>query len=265
MPARLEFEAASVKPNKTPFDLRSLAGRVGPPPDPINTNSGRFTVPRSYLLSFIAQAYGISGRQIAGGPNWLWSPSNDDYYSIDATAGHPASRSEIMRMLQSLLADRFKLTTHHETREVPVYALVIAKNGPKFKAVEVSPDDTPQMAVMGGRIESRKGTMSQLADQLTAMLIPWPPTGSNTGSKVIDKTGLSGNYDFLVNWIPETQSGGGGGGARGGGEDTAVPTPTGGTTVFKVLEDQLGLRLEQQKAPVEILVIDHVERSPTEN
>ena len=154
-------------------------------------------------------------------------------------------------MVKSLLADRFKLQMRHETREIPVFALVVAKCGSKLipatpkPVVAVDPGAPPPpyespCRLDAGSISCHGMTVSDLASML------W--TERETGSrKVLDKTGLEGKYDFTLKWTSEDASG-----------DSSGPT------LFTAIQEQLGLRLESTKAPLEVPVIDHIER-PSEN
>jgi len=152
-------------------------------------------------------------------------------------------------MFQSLLADRFKLVLHHDTKELPVYALVIGKNGIKFK--ESTGDAQQRRIMMGrGRINGEAMSMDMLVNQL----------GNQLGRTVIDKTGLKGPYQINLEWTPEQAQSIGG--PDGGGEGRASSDT--GPTIFTALQEQLGLKLESQKGPVDILVIDKIEK-PSEN
>jgi len=169
-------------------------------------------------------------------------------------------------MRQALLADRFKLTLHKEIRELPVYSLVIAKNGSKLRVSK--PGDTyeaglktasgnivgPHMMLMqlgGGQIGGQGVLLEVLVKQLSSQL----------GRVVQDKTGLTGNYDFNLRWAPDSARTPAGGEQQG---SDAATSEFYGPSLFTALEEQLGLKLESQKGPVEILVVDHVEM-PTEN
>jgi uncharacterized protein (TIGR03435 family) len=180
--------------------------------------------------------------QISAGPSWM--DSDSDRFDIVANApGESApTGDDVRRMLQSLLADRFQLKLHRETQERPVYALVVAKNGPKLK--ESGPDKEFSTTVRGSQtaqLTMTKATMEQLAIQLS---------GSGLDRPVLDKTGLAGHYDIALNWIPEYAG--------------PPASDSNSVNVFTAVQEQLGLRLEPQKAPVEILVIDHAEK-PSEN
>ena len=167
-------------------------------------------------------------------------------------------RSRVQReMVQRLLADRFQLKSHRETRQLPVDALEVAKGGSKMK-----PTKAPTVADASalprwdglrhdgrGHIEGRGATM----EMFTSMLATLPEVG---GRLVVDRTELQGRYDFVLQWTPDDGAGGASSGS-GGGSD-------GGPSLFAAMEEQLGLRVARRKAPVEVLVIDHVEK-PSEN
>ncbi len=170
------------------------------------------------------------------------------------------------RMLQELLEDRFKLTVHRETKELPLYTLVIEKNGPKLQ--ESKPVDTSTNGVKGsggGGSENsmrvgREGKMNKLVCRAQSVANLAVRLSANLGSPVTDRTGLTGKYDFTLTWASEKTrlraSLDGASNALPAGE----PPDSSGPTVFDALMDQLGLRLESVKGPVEIIVIDHVER-----
>jgi uncharacterized protein (TIGR03435 family) len=187
-------------------------------------------------------AYQLKGRyQISGGPSWL--DSDSDRFNIAAIAlGDKAPSPENVRlMLQSLLADRFQLKVHREIKEGPVYALVVGKNGPRLKVSK--PDEESSITASGNRTANI--TMAnQTADRLALQL------ADSLDRPVIDKTGLTGHYDIKLTWIPEYA-----GAPRPGSDDVDI---------FTAVQEQLGLKLEPQKAPIEILVVDHAER-PSDN
>jgi uncharacterized protein (TIGR03435 family) len=228
----LAFEVASIRPHKGMYTV--VRSSISGP---------KVTIEAYGLLGLIMDAYHLNASyQISGGPSWM--DSDFDRFDIVANApgeGTPTA-DDVRRMLQTLLADRFQLKLHRETRERPVYALVVAKNGTKLK--ESAPDKEFSISVGGGRtshLTMTKATMEQLAVQLSTSGLDRP---------VLDKTGLAGHYDITLNWIPEYNG---------------PPAPdSNGISVFTAVQEQLGLKLEPKKAPVEILVIDHVEK-PSEN
>jgi bla regulator protein BlaR1 len=221
--ARLEFEVASIKPHKP---------EAGPLRVSSSVENGRLNYINVTLKNCIRQAYGLRPYQISGGPGWL----TDDRYDVVAKAAGPASKAQVMQMLQALLADRFKLTYHFETREMPVYTLVIAKNGPKIKDAK----DDGNGAEIGGDPQhpliARNVSMALFAGALSRL--------QELDRPVLDGTGLTGVFNFTLDYAPE---------------DAASPDKA-GPSIFTALAEQLGLKLEVSKGPVEILVIDHVEK-----
>jgi uncharacterized protein (TIGR03435 family) len=224
-----------------------------------NTNDGRFTATNVTLKSLIQyDAYGIPGPRILGGPKWIDTTrfdveaKMDDAEAAQLKALDRAKNNEQTHaMFQQLLADRFKLAVHWETRELPVYALVAAKNGPKLQ---------PTKELNGGSGTSSNGsqtsrqlkitnqTVHELAEALTETV------SGELGRNVVDKTGIEGKYDFELKWTPQTD-------AAPSADNGA---PDSGPSFFTAIQEQLGLKLESAKGPVRVLVIDHVEM-PSEN
>jgi bla regulator protein BlaR1 len=265
------FEVASIKPN------HSGDGRVF-----IQIPPGRFTATNVTLKFLIEFAYNIKDPQLSGAPGWTGSERYDveakeEDSSADARQklGPEQRERQLRLMVQSLLADRFKLKVTRETKELPVYALVVAKNGPKLKETTITPDDDagpsppgppgppgPQqhkrMAMMGrGQLTMSGVPISLLADSLSRIV----------GRNVIDKTGLTGNYDVSLKWTPDPGQGPmfpGAGGPEGRPPDAPPPPDPSGPSIFTALQEQLGLKLEPEKGPVETFAIEHVER-PSEN
>jgi uncharacterized protein (TIGR03435 family) len=193
----------------------------------------------------IAAAYNLNSKTISGGPGWIES----DHYDIAAvTPGEVRpTRDEQMSMLRSLLADRFKLTFHREQKEFSIYELEVAKGGPKLKPSTAPPDDPPQLisTVYPQRmvLPARNVTMSDLTSLMQRAMLDRP---------VVDKTGLTGKYDFDLEWAPdETQF---------GGEVPTAPTDAPSPPLFTAIQQQLGLRLEATRGPIEALVVDTAER-----
>jgi len=260
------FEVTSIKPNRA-GDMR-----FG-----IMMRPGRFTTSGITTRFLIAYAYKVKDFQVSGGPSWI----NSDRYDIDAKEDDsmvaeldklpPEERGDQIRlMVRSLLADRFKLSLSHTTKELPVYALVVAKNGPKLH--EAKPDETYPDAPKGpdGRVHSGMGMMRFGGGQLTGQGVPMENLvhmlSQQLGRDVLDQTGLKGKYDFTLQWTPDQSQGammqGPGGGTPG--PDSPPPPDPNGPSIFTAIQEQLGLKLESTKGPVEILVIDHVEK-PSEN
>jgi uncharacterized protein (TIGR03435 family) len=202
------------------------------------------------LGEFINMTYGGKRYQIAG-PDWAINNASSDRYDIVAKAGRNATPAEIRSMLGPLLAERFKLEFHRETRELPVYALTVAKNGPKFHEgdggdLSVYPDGH-------GGISFKNYPMDGLATLLSNM--------PAVGRAVLDRTGLTGKYTFTANLL-DTAPGQAPADVKSaiGADADPVTSP-----IISNLQSELGLKLEAVKAPIEMIVIDRIERTPAEN
>jgi uncharacterized protein (TIGR03435 family) len=293
----LTFDAASVKPATPPTpDARGMIMMAGPSGGPGTKDPGRIHYPYMSLKNILMNAYDVKNFQIVG-PGWL----DTERFDITATMPPDTTKEQFRTMLQNLLAERFKLTIHRDTKELPVYSLVVAKGGPKMKeAAEVpAPNDDgdaapppppppPQpkmgpdgfpilppparaglfMMMMNGRARllGQQQTMQDLAGGLTSQL----------SRPVTDATALKAKYDFTLTFSPEGLNGpmgqlppppppppgaGGLNGAPAAGPADAEPL----LDIFGAVQAQLGLKLEPKKGPVELIVIDHAEKTPTEN
>jgi uncharacterized protein (TIGR03435 family) len=161
-------------------------------------------------------------------------------------------REQMGERLRALLADRFQLVVHKETKDQPIYALVVSKNGAKLKEAKAVEGARQGMSMNRGRLEGFAAPMEMLGQTLSNV----------TARPVIDKTGLTAKYDFVLEWTPEA---GADARAQGFGNGVTEPAPApGGPTIFTALQEQLGLRLESQKGPVPNIVIDRAEK-PSEN
>lgn len=244
------FEVASVKMSRA-----DVPGSIRPSP------GGTLTITNNTLLNMVRNAYGVQEYQIVGGPSWLKS----ERFDIVAKAAAPFAPSEAMGMLRTLLAERFALKTHVESRLMPAYALVMARDdrrpGPGLRPPAV--DCAAMMAAAraggpiptpapGGRpvcgLRMRPGqaagsgvTMSQLASNLEGVL----------GRAVLDRTNLPGGWDFDLTFAADPGS------ALAA---DAPPANPDAPSVFTALREQLGLRVESQRAPLDVLVIDQAER-----
>jgi len=273
------FEVAAIKPNRS-GDWRVMMG----------FRPGRFRATGMWVRHLITLAYDVSDFQVTGGPSWIDSERYDiqakepDSVAAEMQKLSQDQREELSRsMLQSLLADRFKLKLRRETKEVSGYALVVAKGGPKLQAAKPDADFRgikgpagrvqPGKSVFGlGDLTIRDEPLSTLARMLSQQL----------GRPVLDQTGLEGMYDFTLKWTPGQGEGvlgmrpGDGGPGTGtgmvgigpgdGSSQLASPpvSDVSGPSIFTAIQEQLGLKLESTKGPVEILVVEHVER-PSEN
>lgn len=259
--ARPAFEVASIKPSKSQdqrFMIRPLPG-------------GRLNVTNVPLKQLITVAYRVQDFQISGGPDWL----NSERFDIAAKAEEDANFDQLRLMLRSLLEDRFQLKLRRETKEAPIYALVMAnkrgKYGPNLQesSGDCPPRDggappprppsapgqmpTPVCGGMFGGLGRLAGSKISLA-QLTDIL------SRSVGRPVVDKTGLTGKFDIKLEWTPDQVQ------FSPGSPDPArpAPPPDAGPTIFTAIQEQLGLKLAAEKGPVEVLIVDHAEQ-PDEN
>lgn len=253
-----EFEVASIKPAAP--DARGMYIR------PI---AGGITITNMTLKEMMAMAYRTQPFQISGGPAWFDSAR----YDIAAKSETPPKQGEIPLMLQALLADRFHLTLHRETKALPIYALVMARKdgkiGPRLTESKEGgcsgpdPSKPPPPPEPGKPATLGCGGM-MIPRRLTASSVPLanlaPALSRMLGRTVVDKTGLAGKFDISLEWTPdETQ-------AMQLPPDAPKPPPSDATgpSIFTALQEQLGLKLESQKGPAEIFVIERAEK-PLEN
>jgi uncharacterized protein (TIGR03435 family) len=250
------FEVASIKPNNS--GTSNISINISP--------GGRFTARNVTVKKLIEDAYDIQGFQISGAPGWLDSARYDIVAkAADSPENDPRHVSESERKtfeqqhrsrLQSLLATRFQLKTHNTSKEGPVYALVIAKNGSKLRTAQGEKPNNRGMTMRPGQLEGQGVPISFLAEDLSRQL----------SRIVVDDTGLAGIYDFTLKWTPDERLSqtfkNAGAGNEGAGN--APPSGASGPSVFTAIQEQLGLKLQSEKAPVDVLVIEHVEK-PSEN
>jgi uncharacterized protein (TIGR03435 family) len=234
--ANLAFAVASIRPSKTAYMS------VRPRTDGIS-------IAGATLWQLLFSAYNVPGisrinreDQVSGLPGWAQSDTFDieakmDEETLSALQKLPLKEQSIQRqfMMQALLADRFKLQIHRETKETPIDALVVAKGDFKLKESQAI---VRMWSSRDGRITITAGQIDDLVFSLTG----------DADRTVVNKTGLTGKYDIDLKWTPDDQQG----------------TPDAGPTLFTALEEQLGLKLVPAKGPVDTFVVDHVER-PTEN
>jgi uncharacterized protein (TIGR03435 family) len=302
------FEVASVKPAPPPTaGMMRVMMRGGPG----SADPGQITYSNVSLKQIMTNAYGVRGYQISG-PKWL----DSERFDIVAKIPKGATKETFQLMLQNLLAERFKLALHRETKELPIYALVVGKGGAKLKEtvddgagaqggaasqggpsaaapppppppppgsdgavpmrLKMGADGMPQlppgvgknglmMMMMNGRM--RMVGNGQPISALIEML------GNQMGRPVVDATELKAKYDMTLDFTPENLNGPMGmmppppphdGGPGGGGPIASAPDNA-GPSIFTALQEQMGLKLEQKKGPVDLLVIDRLEKVPTEN
>lgn len=236
----LEFDVASVKPSN-PNSANGTVVRLTP--------GGRLHVVNATLKDLIETAYDVRSFQIEGGPKWAHATK----YDVDATAGTrpqsaavpPQGWTNVRFEVQALLKDRFQLQLHRETRTAPIYSLAIAKGG--IKSSVLSATQSPQKGINAGQgtMLGEAASMTQLAYKLSRLL----------QRPVVNNTGLEGNYDFKLEWTPDL------GPSATDGQPVDISV---GPSIFTALQEQLGLRLKATKGPVDVLVIDHVDK-PSEN
>ena len=239
--ANLVFEVATIKPSDPATPGRSiLVGRGG---------SNLFTTTNTTLNDLIIFAYDIHVRQIGGGPAWLES----DRFDITAkpeSQGIP-NATQLRTMLQKLLAERFGLAFHKEKREMPAYVITVGKDGPKLTRNE-SGGILPGFGGQGpGAIGVRNSTMAEFAGFLQSRLLDRP---------VVDQTGVTGRFDFQLAWRPDQAQLG----PPGGPAPQLPPEVEARPDLFTAIQEQIGLKLESSKAPVEAYVIDKVQK-PSDN
>jgi uncharacterized protein (TIGR03435 family) len=223
------FEVASVKPTPPPDGSGVITRWTG---GPGTDDPALFTCENCGLASLIMSAYGLDSYQYSG-PVW----TNSMQFTVTAKIPEGATKDEFRRMQQNLLVERFRLKFHYEKKEMARYELAIAKNGPKLKESPETSAPTMSMAAENGgyTIHARQGSMEYFVSLLSAQL----------RRPITDATELKGKYDMTLHWIPDASSD--------------------GPTIFEALQQQLGLKLEQRKTTVDVLVVDHVEKVPTEN
>lgn len=220
---QLQFDAASIKPNNSGVGGRG--GRGGS----VQFTPGKFTGRSLTTRRIILEAYRLTNYQLSGGSGWLDSARFD----LDAKAETPANENQLRQMLQTLLSERFKLVVHREAKDMPVYALVVAKNGLKLREVKEGEPKRPPPPIEPGAlmVEFNQSNMRDFVDNLSR--------SAEIGRPVLDKTGLQGIYFFDMQLLP--------------GED-----------FITMVQERCGLKFESQKATVDVLIIDHIEK-PAEN
>jgi uncharacterized protein (TIGR03435 family) len=287
------FEVASIKPAGSlaaGLGRRGPgAGRIGFSGGPGTNDPGLLTCHLCVMTLMLMEAYGLQPYQLSPG----WKDSLEAF-ELSAKVPENATKEQVRLMLQNLLAERFKLAIHRETKELQVYEMVVAKGGPKFKesvenpsqepSADAQPSDKPTFdkdgfvirppgspnppkgrieVGMGGkhRIRAEAETMQDLAERLSSVL----------GKPVIDATGLMGKYDYSLIFEQAALTGGRGNatsvpaGASDANNPLGVASDNAVTPIESAVQSQLGLRLVAKKGPADIVVVDHVERMPTEN
>ena len=246
--ARPTFEVASIKPNKSGSTSSGANAQPG----------GRVTIRNTSLYDLVRNGQGLQPYEIAAGerlPSWIAT----ERWDIEAKGPEQATQPQLRSTLQNLVIDRFKLVTRRETRDVPVYALVLSRSdrrlGPQLKQstadcaalAAARTADAPPGSRQCGR-DVGPGVISQVGTTIPEFA---RGLSLNTGRFVMDATGLTGRFDLELRWTPDQGTGN-------------VGALADGTSLFTAIQEQLGLRLDARQAPVEVLVIESAER-PTED
>ena len=251
---KMKFDVASVKQNKS--DARSITNFPPGPEDAYAHDGGSFSGSGVTLYQYISLAYDFTvfDYQLLKSrlPEWVLT----DRFDIQARGSGNPTKAQMRLMMQSLLADRFKLAIHFETREVPVFALVLAKPGKTGPQLHPHTNEPPcSTASPCGRFDSLPNPPGQFrigARDVTMGFIANVLATSELGRPVLDQTRLTGNFDFTLEWTPNIPV-----------SPDFIPDQS-GPTYIEALKEQLGLKLESTRGPVQVPVIDHVER-PDEN
>jgi uncharacterized protein (TIGR03435 family) len=241
------FEVASIKPN--------VSRQVGSFIDAMRPG-GRFTATNWTLGQLLGLAYRIRSYQLFGGPGWV----DSDQFDIVAKANRPYTSSEFPDLLRVLLTDRFKLTVHSETRELRRYALTVMRPGRLGPRIKVAKEDCAALLAKGTPPLPENGKMPPCAAETHAgrhfigravtMTQFARMLAFQTQATVIDGTELTGGFDIELDWLPETEAS----------LLNEPPTRVDGVSIFTAVREQLGLKLEPKKGPVEVIVIDHAEK-----
>jgi uncharacterized protein (TIGR03435 family) len=255
-----EFEVASIRPSAPPNSQRIRVDFDG---GPGTVDPTRFTCRNCSLSMLVMHAYNVQYHQVAG-----LNARSGELYDIAARVPEGATKAEFRSMLQKLLRDRFRMTSHYETKEMQTYELIVAKGGPKIKkaapetsAAEIGASDRPETSQItldrdrfpilprgkGGyasiKGRARMQVFNETMDQLSSRIC------NQLDTPVANASGLAGRYDFSLYWAGDTQE----------------MTNDAGPSLFSALESQLGLRLVGKKAPVTIIAVDHLDLRPSEN
>lgn len=225
-----EFEAASLRSS-------TAGGGRGA----MKMDSTRLTYTNVSVRECIMSAWNVKDYQIDG-PDWL----RNDRYDLAATADAPAEEDALKGMLQALLLERFHMQVHLETRELPVYAMVVSKGGAKLK--DAAAPGRPAIRMNGGGVVFTSVTIADLIDLMTRAHL------AELDRPVVDDTGLTGRYDVTVNLFGTQEE-----------MTSALSKRDFGSSIFTLIQEQLGLKLEPKKLPLRMVVVDQAERTPSEN
>ena len=244
------FDVASIHPNNSDHTARTHIYSYA--------NQGHFIAINATPMQLLQYAYSLPGSRILGASGWATSSKYDIEAKSDqaladkfALLPYPEAKDQLLKMVQSLLADRFHFAAHRESRELPVYELVAAKGGVKFSTVQDGPKNIVDSSSRAGIVSMKITNSSHAMNDLAEMLYRY------AGRVVLDRTGLSGVYSISLTFTPDD--------SRFAVPDSETTSSIdGGVSVFTALKEQLGLELKPSKGPVEVLVVDHM-APPTEN
>jgi uncharacterized protein (TIGR03435 family) len=279
------FDVATVKPSPP---LTGGGIRIGMNGGPGTRDPGRASYTGVTLKMLMQNAYGVKPYQISG-PGWL----DTERYDIVASVPEGATKEQFNVMLQNLLKERFGLEFHRETKEFPLYELTVLKNGPKMKHSAEVPAGAPEPPPPSGPAPVGKDGLPQLQPGRAGAMMMMRPggihmavtmqpmerltdmLGNQLGVPVVDKTGLTGNYDFTLDFAPEQGQGlmpglpppppPPPGGDAGPGKIAVRGDPSDAPNIFTAVQEQLGLKLDKKKGPLDLLIVDHAGKTPTEN
>lgn len=226
------FEAISIKPSQAGAREGSMHVQPGGQSYLVRNTSVRFMMLRVYHLI---------EDQLVGGPGWM----NTSLFDVDAKAAHPGRLEQLNRMFQNLFAERFKLQFHRETRQLPVYALTVDKKGTKLQVNDMADEFSGRIGPNIGRLPGMTGvgvSIPELCWTLSLII----------GRPVLDRTSLTGFYDFKLEWTSDPR-------LTFPVEGGDAPPTLDGPTIFNAIRD-VGLKLESRKGPVEVMVIDSIEK-----
>jgi uncharacterized protein (TIGR03435 family) len=223
------FEVAAIKPAAPPEEVGRISSRMS-----VDTDAGQLIYTNVTLKDVVRQAYKVQSYQIEA-PGWMGT----ERWDFTATFPPGSSRDQVPLMLQALLAERFGMAMHRETKDLPAYALTVVES--KMKPIESSGDNLSTSGSRTGSHVEAKASMRGLTEYLSGRL----------DRPVLDQTGLSGGFEFTLDWSVDDSA------------DTngAVAGPS----IFTAVQEQLGLKLNATKGPVELIVVDRADRQPTEN
>jgi uncharacterized protein (TIGR03435 family) len=224
-----KFDAASIKLN--------TSGGGGSYPE-LAPGGRRLIATNQYLMALLMFAYDVSPLQVSGVPSAFFQ----ERYDIEATCEEPMTKEQLPQLLRSLLEERFHLSIHRELKEQPVYALIVGKGGSKLRET-THESEQRGLRQIGHSFTFTNAAMSDLVGALSQV----------AGRKVLDRTGLSDQYDFTLSYSPDN------GGADPDGSSVSPAADSFPSSVFTALREQLGLNLEAQKSRVEFIVVDHID------